>query len=185
MEPKDIEEPDVKEVMNTEVAFVEPDISVREGAKKMKNRGIGSLVVKKDGEIKGIVTNSDIVNNYVVEGKGETVEDIMSTDLVTISPNKKAEDAALIMVKKGIERLPVMEDGNLVGIISTNDIIMIQPSLYLELLKGLKIGEESFEVSDVNRDVGRCESCENYSENLEEVNGQMLCEECREGLELV
>lgn len=182
MDPQDVGEPPVKDVMGEEVAFIDPDASVHGAAELLRsNDGRGSLIVEEGGEIKGIVSNSDVVNKFVVEERGESVRDIMTGDLVTISPEKTIDQAALIMVKKGVERLPVMDDGELVGIISANDIIEIQPSLYLELTEGLKLGEESFQRVETNRVVGQCESCENYSENLDEVNGQLLCEECREG----
>lgn len=174
-------EPSVEEVMSEELDFIEPDASVQEAAKLLRsNDGRGSLLVKENNEIKGILTNSDIVNKYVAQERGERVKDVMTLDLVTISPEKTIDEAALIMVKKGVERLPVMDDGELVGIVSANDIIKIQPSLYLDLTQGLKLGEERFERAPTNRDVGQCESCENYSENLDEVNGQLLCEKCRE-----
>lgn len=176
-------EPSVEEVMGEELDFIEPDASVNEAAKLLRSKdGRGSLLVKESDGIIGILTNSDIVNKYVAQERGKSVRDIMTPDMVTISPRKSIDQAALIMVKKGVERLPVMDDGELVGIVSANDIIKIQPSLYLELTQGLKLGEERFERAPTNRDVGQCESCENYSENLEEVNGQLLCEKCREEL---
>lgn len=181
MKHEDLEELPVEEVMDESPVFVDPETTVQEAAELLKkNRETGSLIVKDREEIKGIVTNCDIVEKYVVERRGDKVRDVMTQDLVTVSPRREIEEAALIMVKRGVERLPVMEDEDLIGVISANDIIKVQPSLYLELTEGLKLGEERFGEVSTNRDVGQCESCENYSENLEEIEGQMLCEECRE-----
>ncbi|MFP4045688.1 MAG: cyclic nucleotide-binding/CBS domain-containing protein [Candidatus Aenigmatarchaeota archaeon] len=180
MNQNDIQEPTVKEVMHTDVVFIEPEDEISKAAKTMKDKEIGSLIVKKNGTIRGIVTTKDIVYKYVPECDHKKVGDIMTQDLITISPKKTTSDAALIMVKKGIERLPVMEDGELVGIISDKDIIEVQPSLYLDIVTGMKLGEDKFEAKDVESEVGQCESCGNYSENLEEVEGQLICEECRQ-----
>lgn len=181
MNNNDIQEPTVDEVMHEDVAYISPQDKISKAAQLMKDKEIGSLIVKKDGTIRGIVTTKDIVYKYVPEcnHSDHKIKDIMTEDLITISPRKTTADAALIMVKKGIERLPVMEGEELIGIISTNDIIEVQPSLYLDLLTGLKVGEESFEARNVESEVGKCELCGNYSENLQEVEGELICEECR------
>lgn len=174
------DEPNVRQVMSQDIIYVSPDRPAKEAAKMLKDSDRGSLVVGGNGKMEGIVTNSDIVEKYVLRDGYEDVKDIMSTDLVTISPRKSIEEAALIMVKKSVERLPVMEGDKLIGMISANDIIKVQPSLYLELTEGLKLGEDRFGRDGAETDVGQCDSCENYSENLKEVNGEMLCEDCRE-----
>lgn len=179
--PEEVNTPKVEDVMNKNIVFVEPGDSIVEAAEKLEGKkGTGSLIVKEGGEVLGILTHKDIVDKYVVRQMGDKVRDIMSPDLVTVSPNKNIEEAALIMVKQGVERLPVKKGEDLKGIISANEIIKVQPSLYLELSEGLKLGEERFQRASPQSELGRCESCENFSENLEEANGQMICEECRE-----
>lgn len=175
-----LDEPQVSEVMREDVVFADEDSEVSEAANVMKENGIGSLVVGDKNTVKGIVTTKDIVYKHVAGDVGGRIKDIMTRDLVTISPRKTVEDAALIMVKKNIERLPVMEGDEIIGIISTNNIISIQPALYLDILKGLKLGEERFERVSTETEIGQCESCDNYSEDLQEVGGEMVCPECRE-----
>jgi len=167
----------VEEIMNKNPVFVEPDTPVQEIVRIMKEKKIGCVIVKNK-KPQGIVTTRDIVFKHLGEGKGQTAKDIMTTDLVTVSPNKTIEDAAALMVAKHIERLPVMHYGKLVGIISTTDILRAEPELYKNVLEGLKMGKGGFVGRGV--DFGQCESCGNYSDDLEEVNGQWLCEECRE-----
>jgi len=176
----ELDEPQVEEVMTSDPVFTDEDVEVSEAARVMKEEEIGSLLVGDSKDLRGIVTTKDMVYKYVAEGKGKKVKDIMSVDLVTIAPRKTVEDAALIMVKKEIERLPIMKDDEIVGLISTSDIINVHPGLYLDLLKGLKIGEESFGMGVPDTEVGQCEACDNYSEDLQEVSGEMLCPECRE-----
>lgn len=184
-EPEPVDEmltetPVVKDVMVDKVIFAEPDLIIQSAAQKMKNEKIGSLIIKENGQIRGIVTKEDIVYKYVAQDKGKKVSDIMTKDLITISPNKSIEDAAFLMAKKEIERLPVMKDNNIIGIISTQELMQVQPDLYLDLLEALKFGPEQFTRRDIERDVGSCDSCGNYSDNLENVDGEMLCELCRD-----
>lgn len=167
----------VEEIMDKNPVFVEPDTTIQEVVKLMKEKKIGCVVIKNKNP-QGIVTTRDIVYKHLGEGKGNTVKDIMTTTLVTVSPNKNIEDAAALMVAKHIERLPVIHYGKLVGIISTTDILKAEPELYKNILEGLKMGKGAF--LERGGDFGQCESCGNYSDDLEEVEGQWLCEECRE-----
>lgn len=164
--------------MSEEVIEADPSTSVIDAAKLLREKNRGSVLVKEEEKTLGIVTNSDIINKFVAEEKGNSIEEIMSEELVTVSPTKTVEEAAAKMVEEGVERLLVAENGDILGVISTNDIIKVQPSLYLNLTQGLKLGQEKFEIS--SSESGQCESCENYSENLKEVNGNLLCEVCRE-----
>lgn len=176
------ETPTVGDVMVSKVIFTDPDLIIQKAAQKMHNEGIGSLIVKHDNDIKGIVTKEDIVYEYVAQDKGKKVEDIMTKNLITISPDKNIEDAAFLMAKKEIERLPVMDDGKIIGIISTQELMKVQPDLYLDLLEALKFGPEEFTRRSIDTEIGSCDSCGNFSENLEEVEGQMICEICRDEL---
>jgi len=170
----------VSEVMSEDIPSADPDMSVTEAAKLLKKGGRGSIAVKKGDEVLGIVTNSDIINEFVADEKRDKVKEIMTEDLVDISPDKTIQDAAILMVESGVERLLVTEGGEVTGVISANDIIEVSPSLYLDLTQGLKLGEESFPDEAPQGDEGQCESCENYSENLREVDGRLLCPQCRE-----
>ncbi len=175
-----VDEPLVREVMSEDLNYADPQESICDIAKRLKSGDRGSVIIKKDDEIKGLITNSDIVNKFVVDDKGSKAKDIMTTDMVTISPEMDIEDAAMVMVEEGIERLVVMEGGDIIGIISQHDIMKVRPNLYLGISQGIKLGPESMDMDFGDREIGKCESCENYSESLNEVNGNLLCPECQE-----
>lgn len=168
----------IGEAMNRNVRTVGMDESIETAARIMKAEKIGSVVVMGEKNVKGIVTTSDIVYKHVADGRGRTVSDIMTTDIVFITPDKTVEDAARLMVEKGIEKLLVFDMGRLAGIITSNDILKIEPSLFEILLDMLKAGrrgirEEDFELLE-------CEVCGNYSDDVEEKNGVFACSECKE-----
>lgn len=110
----------IKEVMNKAIA-IEHDISVKEAAKIMSDRKIGSLIALKNNKIAGIVTERDIMKN--VSCLGKKISSVMSKNVVTIDRDESLENAALIMTERKIKRLPVVDNGKLVGIITATDII--------------------------------------------------------------
>jgi len=110
----------IKEVMNKVVA-IEKDMSLKVAAKIMSEKNIGSLVVVNGDKILGIVTERDIVTNAANLGKG--VKSVMVKNVVTISPDDELDNAAVLMRKNKIHRIPVVEDEKLVGIITATDLI--------------------------------------------------------------
>jgi len=110
----------IKDVMNKAIA-VDHDVSVREAAKIMSDRNIGSLIVLKNNKIVGIITERDILKN--VGDIGKRISAVMSRGVITIDHKASLDNAALIMNEKKIKRLPVVDDNKLVGIITATDII--------------------------------------------------------------
>jgi signal-transduction protein with cAMP-binding, CBS, and nucleotidyltransferase domain len=118
--------------------------------------------------------------------KPDTVKakDIMTTPLVTIEPEATITDAARRMTRLDIRRLGVTYKGNLVGIISSKDVLGVMPEL-LEIyqersrIEGANTEEETMEVPLS----GYCDRCNIYSDTLKERDGQNTCEECRAELE--
>jgi len=110
----------VKEIMNKVVA-IENNISLREAAKIMSNKNIGSLVILKNDNIAGIITERDIVDN--ASNLDKKVSSFIKGDIITIDEDESLETAATIMSKNKIKRLPVTKKGKLVGIITSTDIL--------------------------------------------------------------
>ena len=156
----------VGEVMKKEIKKIDMNEPIEKAAQIMRNERIGSVVVTGERSIKGIITTSDIVYKYVASKIGHTVKDIMSTDLVTIEPSRTIEEAANLMVKNNIEKILVFDGGRIVGIITNNDILRVEPALYEILLE--RMGMTAAE---------RCESC--GSDAAVCVNGRFLCRVCR------
>jgi len=115
----------VEDVMIKNVITVEVSTSIRNTAKKMSEMNIGSIIVTKNGEPMGIITERDFVRRYAVMGisLSNQVEDIMTLPLVTIDPNETVWEAAELMKIHNIHKIPVIKDKKLVGIITNSDLI--------------------------------------------------------------
>jgi CBS domain-containing protein len=115
----------VRELMTKQPTTVEPDATLGQVATLMKQEDCGSIPVVEGGRLVGIVTDRDIVVRGVAAGKDpktQRVSEIMSADPVAIGPNDDLSDAENIMGDRQIRRLPVVEDGKLVGILVTAQI---------------------------------------------------------------
>ncbi len=119
----------VRDIMTKNVATASLDSTLEDVASMMKEDDTGAIPVVDDGELAGIVTDRDIVIRCIAEGKDPsdtTVEEILTEELHTIEPDADIDDAALIMSERQIRRLPVVEEGELVGVISLGDIAVNQ-----------------------------------------------------------
>ncbi len=115
--------PTVKDFMTTNVITINADRTVLEAAKLMHQQDVGDLVVMESVEAKGIVTERDLVRRVMAMKKplDTKVSEVMSNPLITIDQDAELRDAARLMVKFKIRRLPVTKGSVLVGIIATND----------------------------------------------------------------
>jgi CBS domain-containing protein len=133
---------------------VPPEMEVGDVAKVMVDKGIGGVpVVTKDGDLVGIVTESDLIlqdsevkfpsfvhflDGYIFvpgavhkfeekfrKAVAATAGEMMTEDVLTVAPDDKIEDVADLMTKKKMKRFPVVEDGRLVGIITIRDIVKL------------------------------------------------------------
>ena len=114
----------VSDVMSEDPQSVEPGDSIEDAAKKMKEADTGALLVIDGDDLKGIVTDRDIVVNAIAEGNTDaSVEDVCSTDTTTIEPDASLGDAIELMRENKVRRLPVVgEDGEVAGIVSLGDL---------------------------------------------------------------
>jgi CBS domain-containing protein len=137
----------VSEVMNRNLITMRPDETVYEAAKLMKENNIGSVVIMEGSELKGIVTERDLITRYIAVGDGRRPEDvkvseIMTKDPVTIRDNTDIDEAARVMIERNIRRLIVVNyDGRVVGIISSRDILKVAPHIWFLLLQELRIAQ--------------------------------------------
>ena len=113
----------VKSLMTKRVLTIESKETVLEGAKLMSQKEVGDLIVVDNEMPVGIVTERDFVRRIMARGKAldTKISDVMSSPLVTISPDASVKEAARKMVKHRIRRLPVLKDHKLVGIIVVSD----------------------------------------------------------------
>ena len=108
--------------MNNAVA-IEQDISLKQAAKIMSDKNIGSLVVVKGKNISGILTEKDILKN--ISDLDKKIHSAMSKNVITINENVDIDEAAMLMSKNKIRRLPVVdhETGRLIGIVTSTDLV--------------------------------------------------------------
>ncbi len=117
--------------MQSSLVKINDSASVVEAARKMKDSGVGSLLVEDSKGIYGIVTADDLVLKVVASEKtGSSVKDVSSKPLICIGAEADLSEAAKKMGERDVKRLVVRKDQKIVGIISQKDIIRISPSLY-------------------------------------------------------
>jgi len=105
---------------------VGPEASVQEALKVMAEQRIGSVLVMEGDRLAGIFTERDFARKLGVEGRvpsSATVGDVMTTDLITVTPGQSVNECMAIMTEKRIRHLPVVEDGRLVGLLSIGDVV--------------------------------------------------------------
>lgn len=115
----------LKDLMTPNPLTVATDTPVAEAARCMRDEGIGDVIVTDGETVQGIVTDRDIVIRAVADGLDTTtttVGDICSTDLATLSPDAQVEEAVTLMRERALRRLPVVENGKPVGIVSIGDL---------------------------------------------------------------
>ena len=173
----------VSEVMTKNVFTMDVRANATEIATGMTRHNVSSIVVTKNGDAVGIITERDIVRKVVAWEKESgkiSADEIMSSPLMTIRPSTNIIDAARIMLKHDIRRLVVKENGSPSGIVTDKDLLMIAPGLntILESLIEMSNEENIFRTPELER--GICEYCGAAGENVMLVNGLMLCESCKD-----
>lgn len=115
----------VRDIMTRGVISVQEGATIREALRKMDKEDVSSLIVLQGGDRPyGIVTRGDIIRE-MVEQDGPLdahVEEIMTAPLILATPNLRIKDAAQLMQRYKVRRLPVLQKGEIVGIISSSDI---------------------------------------------------------------
>jgi CBS domain-containing protein len=111
----------VSDIMKKAVVVDDSSITLKQAAKIMTERKIGSLIILKEDKIIGILTESDVVKD--IDSINKKLSELMSKDIISIDKNSIIEDAARLMKQNKIKRLPVLDGKNLVGIITATDII--------------------------------------------------------------
>lgn len=121
---------EVRDVMTYPAITEDEDTSIAMISKDMKMSGIGSVLITKEDEPVGIVTDRDIVIKVMMKNRNPSTvkaKEIMSSPLVTIEVDASLMRACKLLTKKGIRRLPVIDDGEFVGIVSLRNILTGEP----------------------------------------------------------
>ena len=117
----------VRDAMTADPRSIGKSVSVVEAARLMREQDIGSLPITDDEQLVGMITDRDITMRVVAEAadpNATSVEDVYSRDLVSVEPDNDLEEALGLMARHQVRRLPVVEDGRLVGIVAQADIAL-------------------------------------------------------------
>jgi CBS domain-containing protein len=115
----------VRDAMTSKPKTIEPSTTAQEAARIMKSEDIGSLPIVEGDKLAGVVTDRDLAIRALAEGKSPdtAVSEIASKDVVTVDPDQTIEEAARLMAKHQVRRLPVVEeDGRLIGVLAQADV---------------------------------------------------------------
>ena len=119
----------VRQILETkgrEIWSVAPDATVYDAIKLMADKNVGALMVLEGDQLRGIISERDYARKVILKGKSskETpVKEIMSTDVITIPPERSTDECMALMTLKRIRHLPVIERDKLLGMISIGDVI--------------------------------------------------------------
>jgi CBS domain-containing protein len=133
----------VATAMTTPVTTVAPDTTMVDAARELRGAAIGALVVLAGDDILGLVTESDIIT-VVTDGTGletATVSDCMTAPVTTIRSDRTVTDAGERMRDRSIRRMPVVDDGELVGIVTTTDLAYYMPRLRATIRRDRQVGQ--------------------------------------------
>ncbi|QKY68937.1 CBS domain-containing protein [Lentibacillus sp. CBA3610] len=115
----------VQDVMSKDIAVCRKEDTLHEAASKMKERNVGVIpVCSENKELMGVITDRDLVLRGYAEKKADTtsVQEVMSDRLYHASPETSVQEAADMMAHEQIRRVPIVENGKLVGIVSLGDL---------------------------------------------------------------
>jgi len=178
----------VCDLMTRKPIAVSPELTVGECAKLMREKNVGSLVVREGDLLRGYITEQGIIHKIIAQDKdpkNTTVRDIMITKVAAIAPNRDIYDALVMMRDLDIRQLPVLDAENnnkLVGLLTIKDVLKIQPQLFDVLVEKIELREAEKKPIFGRRDAleGTCDACGAYSRHLLELEGEFLCKACRE-----
>jgi len=167
--------------MSSPVISVDENEDIVQVANKMREQRVGAVIVVNSSENPvGIVTERDIVTRVVADGVDPNMlvaSKVMTSPLKMVEPELGLMDAMKMMDRENIRRLGVIYKGELVGIVTDRSIIRLVPTI-MDIMKEQKeiMGNNTKRGTST---VGYCDRCEVYSNNLREIDGEFLCEDCR------
>jgi CBS domain-containing protein len=126
MEEAPIMDVKVRDVMTPGPIGVDYNQSIGEAARTMRDWGVGAVLVVNDQSLYGLITDRDLVVRAVAEAKGpdERVGPLSSGNLIGVEADADAREAARLMREHAVRRLPVIEDGQVAGVVSLGDLAM-------------------------------------------------------------
>lgn len=113
----------LRDVMSTDIAALDASASLRDAARLMRDQDIGCVVVEKDGQVCGVITDRDLVVRALADGKlDQNLGAVCSEHPTTMKADADVADAVRLMEEKAIRRIPIVDSGRAVGVVSIGDL---------------------------------------------------------------
>lgn len=182
----------VADIMTREPIIIGPHSNLLECARTMVRKRVGSLLIVDKKRLVGFISQKDILWALIKKSKNDLSSikaiDISPKKIATLHPNLTIREAIQKMKKSKFERLPVIHKKELVGMVTSKDILNFHPELYPEIDELAKIREETKKLKRLKKIKeknpileGICEEC--GSQNLlYRFNGMLICEHCKNTL---
>ena len=118
----------INEVMTHDPRAVDKGTAIQEVARAMRDEDTGAIIVTDDGRFAGLVTDRDIVVRALADGRGPDtpVEEVCTAGVQTLTPDQTVDDAIGIVRSADVRRVPVVQDGRPVGIVSIGDLAILR-----------------------------------------------------------
>ena len=181
----------VADVMTREPVTAKPEDDLFKCAKKLVKKKVGSLLLVNKKKLVGFIDERDILWALVKKSKKDLSNikaiDISPKKIITIRPSATVNEAISKMKKLKFERLPVINNNQLVGIITAKDILNFHPEFYPELEEFAKVREETKKLKRIKKAKERssvegiCEEC-GETDFLYRINGMLICESCKDSI---
>ena len=168
----------VGDAMTKEPVSVSVNATLSECCQMMTRNDVGSLLVKDEKSLKGILTYSDIIScaSDDLDFSKFKAMDITYKSLPKVSPDMDIHDALIKMGELDMRQLPVFNNGYLVGLLTMKDILKIEPMLFEIVVAKMDIREE--ERKPIYKE-GKCDVCKKHSDDLMRLRNQLVCGSCR------
>ena len=178
--------------MTKDPIIIKPDTNLFECAKKMVKKRTGSLLLVNNKKLVGFIDQKDILWALIKKSRKDLqnilAKDISPKKIATVKPTTTLGETLQKMKKLKFERLPVIYEGKLVGIITIKDILNFHPEIYPELEEFAQIKEEQKKLERLKKakekklgGEGICEECGNQN-ILYKINGMLICESCKNAI---
>jgi CBS domain-containing protein len=179
----------VADIMTREPVTISPEANLLDCTKKMVTKKVGSLIITNKNRLIGFISQRDILwaltkKHYNDFAKIKAI-DISPKKIAVISPKATIKEAIAKMNKFKFERLPVIHENELVGVVTAKDILSFDPEFYPEIEEFARIREDAEKLKRIKKmekgGEGICEECGKEG-ILFRVNGMLLCESCRDSV---
>ncbi|MCK4247173.1 MAG: CBS domain-containing protein [Methanomicrobia archaeon] len=154
--------------------MLSPEDTVAKAAREMSGKDMGCAVIVENSKPIGVVTERDIVKRVISKGKKPSevkLKSIMSSPVITIDYDSTILGASKVISEQNVRRLVVTKNEAIVGIVTSIDLLNYAPEIFEERIEEREIGP------------GACEVCGQHFQNLNEVNGKYVCDNCKKIVE--